>query len=177
MSKIKLTPQEIEHMSAMACRFGVFTYWMQSNPKVLQSITEELIDCQSPYEEGKDYDIVETLKLIPDSPRGVRTKVIHTAYKHAIEDAGFQWCQNQIVGREHDNALWDSIEQNEALIGKAASEHALTFTDEEIAQAKEQIKEKFGEEAVEKLESIFGKMNELVSKGLDLDEDTNAKSK
>lgn len=167
MAKFKVTSKEMEHISAMAARFGSFTQWLYYNPNAIIEIVEQHTGLEnSPYNEMdvEHMDTVEALKVVPAE---IRKSVMEGVHKKAISCEAFCWSQNQIIGRENDEHLWDSIEQNEYLLGQAASEEMVEINTDDIERAKKMVREKYGDEVAERLDAIVEKLHQVRNEAKD----------
>ena len=167
MAKIKVTSKEMEHISAMAARFGAFTQWLYYNPHAIIDIVEQHTGLEnSPYNE-MDVEKITTVEALKVVPTEIRESVMKGVHKKAVSCEAFGWSQNQIIGRENDEHLWDSIEQNEYMLGQAASEGVVEINAGDIERAKKMVREKYGDEVAERLEGILEKMEKVRNEAKD----------
>lgn len=167
MAKFKVTSKEMEHISAMAARFGALTQWLYYNPKAIIDVVEQHTGVEnSPYKE-MDVENISTIEVLRVVPAEIRESVMKGVHKKAISCEAFGWSQNQIIGRENDEHLWDSIEQNEYLLGQAASEEMVEINTDDIERAKKMVRERYGDEVAERLDAIVEKLQQVRNEAKD----------
>ena len=164
MSKtFKLTGQDVEKMSGMACRFGAFHGWMFNNTCLLKEILDEMIDEQVEIgEELLHADRNSALeKIMVSVPKEMRGEFLDKVLDKALGSDEMEFCQTKILKFQHKGILWDKIEEIDAKIQELVSPDL----DKVMEMASKDLRSHVGDELVDNLEKsikqITDKLNEL----------------